>query len=488
MKSYNNPLIRSSRIIVNPFGVFLILLFFFIADRGFSQGISVVTFTEAINQGIKNNQGFTAQQSNLLANEKDIEIAKSNFLPNLHFSATVMPSQGQKINDYHGLGLASGTQGLYSAGFNQMIYNEEFFANHKIQKSLYISQQEQFRSERYQLINAVGEAYINALIAQDLLAVLIENMRLTEKNLEAAIYRAEIGSSSFQETLRWKTQLYADQKNITGQRANIVTNRALLNQLRNQPIEQIEILEELTLEKDGFIFSSSFINKSLEDDVNKKIIRDFLVQIGLPNSPDISSMDAEIEAQNRQLKSDKRWLIPNFSFVAGFDELFLTKEDDTGAKQKNGLEFWFVGASARWNVFNGGSNFSKIKQSQFQQEAMEYQRKEITTTLEQEIRSGVSILIADYLKVNLSHEQADVAGKNYEMVYDSYLVGEVALLDLLDAQEQKFKADYSEIISYYTFLLNLLSIEEAIGYFPFLESKNEVTAIVLELERQLLGN
>ena len=210
--------------------------------------------------------------------------------------------------------------------------------------------------------------------------------------------------------------------------------------------------------------------------------------MGLRNSPDISSMDAEIEAQNRQLKSDKRWLIPNFSLVAGFDELFLTQDDDTGTKQKNGLEFWFVGASARWNVFNGGANFSKIKQSQFQQQALEYERKETTTTIEQEIRSGVSILISDYLKVNLSREQTDVAGKNYLMVYDSYLVGEVALLDLLDAQEQKFKADYSEIISYYTFLLNLLSMEEAVGYFPFLEPKDEVTAIVSELERQLLGN
>jgi outer membrane protein len=481
MKSFNKYL-RYTRL-----GIVLLLPLLFTSEISRAQNNSILTLPEAINQVLADNQGFAAKLANLQAKEKDIEIARANFIPSLHFSTAIMPSQGTKISDYDRLGVGSGTQGLLSAGMSQMIYNEAFFANHKIQKNLYISEQEQFRGERYQLIANAGESYINLLVAEDLLIILQDNLELTKKNLDAAIYRAEVGASSQQEVLRWKTQQYSDQQNIAGQKANILQNRIALNQLRDQPDEQIETLDKLSIEEDGFVFSSSIINAALESETSAIALRDFLVELGLSNSPDIASMDAEVAAQERQLKSQKRWLIPNFSLIAGADELFLTKDDDDGNKQKNGVDFWFVGVSAKWNVFKGGSNFSKVKQLKYQSLSLQSVRKETESSQEKVIRSSVSVLIADFQKVGLSGEQAEVAALNYELVFDSYLVGEVSLLDLLDAQEQKFSADYTAIAAFYTFFLDLLNVEEAIGYFPFLATPEEVDVVIRELERKLLG-
>jgi outer membrane protein TolC len=477
MKSFNKYL-EFSRIAITLAGILV-----FTTGISLAQSDTTLTFPEAINQVLGDNQGFAAKLADLQAKEKDIQIARANFLPSLHFSASVLPSQGQKINDYDRLGVGSGTQGLLSAGMSQMIYNETFFANHKIQKNLYISEQEQFRSTRFQLITAAGESYVNMLVAQDLLIVLLDNMELTRKNLEAAIYRAEIGSSSQQEVLRWKTQLYSDEQNIVGQRANILKNRIALNQLRDQPEEKIENLDNLSIEEDGFIFSSAIIEAALETEISAKTLRDFLVELGLSNSPDIASMEAQIAAQEMQWKSNKRWLIPSFSLLAGADELFL-KTEDNGL---NGIDFWFVGASVHWSVFKGGSNFTKVKQSKIQAISLQSARKETFSSQEKLIRSSVSVLIADYQKVGLARAQADVAAQNYALVYDTYMVGEVSLLDLLDAQEQKFSADYNAIAAFYTFFLDLLNVEEAIGYFPFLEPQEEVDMVIRELEQRLLG-
>jgi outer membrane protein len=455
----------------------------FTAGISRAQSDATLTFPEAINQTLSDNQGFAAKLAALQANEKDVEIARASFLPSLHFKTSIMPSQGQKINDYDRLGIGSGTQGIISVGMSQMIYNEAFFANHKIQKNLYISQQEQFRGERYQLIVAAGESYINMLVAQDLLVVLLNDLEITKKNLDAAKYRAEIGSSSQQEVLRWETQLYSGEQNIAGQKANILQNRIALNQLRNLPGEEIEILDQLSIEEDGFIFSSPVVQAVFENDASAMALRDFLVELGLANSPDIASMDAQIAAQDRQMKSNQMWLIPSFSLIAGFDELFL----ETEANGLNGLDFWFVGGSMSWNIFNGGSNFSKVKQSKIQAISLQSSRKETMSSQEKLIRSGVSVLVADYQKVGLSREQALVATQNYELVFDTYLLGEVDLLDLLDAQEQKFSADYNAIAAFYTFFLDLLNVEEAIGYFPFMEPQEDVDTNIQELERQLLG-
>ena len=263
-------------------------------------------------------------------------------------------------------------------------------------------------------------------------------------------------------------------------------NRIALNQLRNQPEEKTEELERLIVEEDGFVFKSNLVDQVLLDESKAKILRDYLVEIGLGNSPLLGSMDAQIAAQERQLKSDKRWLIPSFDLMVGGDDQFAVVDAGDGESESGDL-FWFAGAKMSWNVFRGGSNISTVKQQKIVSQELQFQRAEVKSSQEKAIRSQASMLIADLKNVRLAKEQGNVAGRNYIMVYDAYLLGEVTVLALLDAQEQKFIADYSSVVAYYTFLLDLLSLEEMIGYFPFLEPQELEAQIIAELERRIAG-
>jgi len=200
------------------------------------------------------------------------------------------------------------------------------------------------------------------------------------------------------------------------------------------------------------------------------------------------SKDWEISASEQQLKSNQRWLIPEFSLVAGADELFLIKDDDDGNRQKGGLDFMFVGGSVSWSVFNGGSNFSKIKQSKWQVQALNSEKRELASSLEQYIRSNAATTIGAYQKITLAESQNKVATENYTEVLDSYFVGESTLLDLLDAQEQKISSDITVRANTYSFFLNLLGLEQAIGRFPSLESQEAIDNLILDLEARLLKN
>jgi hypothetical protein len=64
-------------------------------------------------------------------------------------------------------------------------------------------------------------------------------------------------------------------------------------------------------------------------------------------------------------------------------------------------------------------------------------------------------------------------------------VGEVSLLDLLDAQSQRVSANASATTTLYTFLADLLSAQQAVGYFPFLEPQDQVETRIRELEHKL---
>lgn len=73
------------------------------------------------------------------------------------------------------------------------------------------------------------------------------------------------------------------------------------------------------------------------------------------------------------------------------------------------------------------------------------------------------------------------------LVYDTYLVGESDLLDLLDAQDQKLGADISSKVALYTFFIDLLTLEQTIGYFPFLKTQDKLNITLNELENRLLA-
>jgi len=66
------------------------------------------------------------------------------------------------------------------------------------------------------------------------------------------------------------------------------------------------------------------------------------------------------------------------------------------------------------------------------------------------------------------------------------MVGESSLLDLLDAQNQKLAANIASRVALYTFFNDLLAVELAIGYFPFLQPKEQVDALINKLELRLI--
>lgn len=476
MKNQNtHPIFLASRLTF-----FLILLIAFINVAAQEQ--NTLTWTGAINQVLEQNPNLASAEANLQAASKNIAIARANYLPGLNILGSLSKSKTGTFNE---TGYVPASSAIMGASLSQMVFNENYLANFKIQKYLYASQEEQYRNTRYKTISAAGTSYINLLFAMDLLEVQQENLENTNQNLQAAMDRYEVGSTNKQEVLRWQTQLYSDKQSVESQVAAVIISQGSLNQLLNLPIETKENPEKLTLENNGFIFSSKVVEASTNDGKKAQIIRDYLVELGLANSPILASIDQQLLAQERSLLANRRWAIPSFNFSVGADAKFdLSKEqaEETG----NDLGYWKVGLSMYYPIVNGGANINKAKQSAFQMSALELQKNDIKTSLEQSIRASIAVVISDFNNISFSEEQKSAAYMNYDLVYDAYYLGESSLLDLLDAQNQKLVADISYRVALYTFFSDLLVVEQAIGYFPFLEPSENVQSIVTELEHRLL--
>jgi outer membrane protein TolC len=455
------------------------------AGPALAQGNETLGWLEAINQALSANQSLAAAQEDLEAAHEDVSIAKANFLPSVDIHGLFLEAKARSVSP--NAGIIPSTTGLVGAKLTQMIFDEKAFANYSIQQSLYASQEQQVRSTRFGIIAAAGQAYVGVLLAEDLLEVQNENLELTEQNLQTSRDREQVGETSFQEVLRWQTQLYANKRQVLESKSSVLLSRFALNQVRDRPEEEHYELHKLTLDSEGFIFSSDVIQQALDEDDKARVVRDYLVELGLTNAPALAALDLELEAQQRQLSSDDRWLIPSFAFSAGADHfLFTAGQDDNIAD--TAANFWTLSASFNWSIFDGGANLAKVHQAGSELRALQSQRKELQTSLEQAIRASAAVAIADFQAIDFARLQAEVAEQNYALVYDSYLVGETTLQDLLDAQSQRIAAHSAATVAFYTFLADLLSVEQAIGYFPFLEPTDRVSEHVRELERKLQGD
>jgi len=448
-----------------------------------AQETESLSWNDMINQALEENPNLASAGANLEASRVNIALARANYLPGMNVIGSL--SQSKTATFSQTAGVIPSSSALVGASLSQMVYNENTLANFKIQKYLFASQEEQYRNSRYRTISAAGMSYIGLLFAIDLLDVQEQNFKITEQNLNASLDQLEVGSTGQRQVLRWEAQKYSNEQVVESQKATVIIKRGELNQLRNLPIETSCYPEKLSIEKDGFIFSSEVVAVTAKDEEKAIIIRDYLVELGLANSPVLASIDQQLYALDRMLKANKRWAIPNFEATAAADAKFdLNKEESEELGEDTG--FWKFGLSMYLPLVEGGANIKKVKQSRWQISAMEMQKNNIKTSIEQSIRSSVAVVISDFNNIQSAKSQAEAAQQNYDLVYDSYYAGESTLLDLVDAQEIKLVADISSRVTLYTFFSDLLAVEQAIGYFPFLEPEENVQEIISELERRLI--
>jgi outer membrane protein TolC len=439
-----------------------------------------LTFRDAIQQALAANQALAAARLALDAQHKEVAIARAPMLPRLTGGGSGLISSGATFSASAGVIPEKTTQ---AAGLlQQTLYNQASIDALGAQKHLYQSQQNDYEATRAQTIAGAGQDYVGVLLADELLAVQQQNVELTEESLEITKSQEEAGAVLFRDVLRWQSQLYADQQRVITQKSNVLISRFTLNQNRNRPAEEVCVLEHLSVEKNGFIFASPAVFDAASNDAKATVLRDYLVELGIKRSPQIRGLDAQIKSQERTTKSARRWLIPSLdATVAG--AVFLKTGGGGSDVQTSGDTFWQAQGLLTWNVLDGGAFIAGMSLEKAQLYSLKSERTEAATALEESIRGTAAVAMASFENIRLSSLQTETAARNYELVDEAYLEGDATFLELLDSQQQLLSAERAAKQALYGFLSDLLTVEQSINYFPFLEPDTD--ARVRELEARL---
>ncbi len=438
--------------------------------------------SDAVLQTLDANLDLAAQRSSLAADQEEISVVRSNLLPQIDLGARAQLIESDRSDGDRGSTTKEAV--AVAAKLTQVLYDEMDWANYTIQKHVYDGQRAQFESFRDGVVQEAATAFLELDRARAQLDIQQRNRELTARNLETSRVRIAAGWSSEREVLRWESQLAMNDTDVVDARTHVLVNRFELNRVRNLSAETAIAPLPAGIEEYGFVYAREGIARAIATPENDRKLRDLLVPIGLARSPELAQIDAAIAASERLLAANKRaFWVPSVSAAAAIDYL-AASSSGSSAPDFEATE-WGVGATLIFPLLEGGAKFARRRQTGKALTGLRVQRRATGQSVDQSIRAAFAAASGAYQNAANARRQEAAAQRNFELVDESYVLGMVSILSLLDAQAQLLSANLAVANSIYDFLEALIDAEKQMALYPFLESEADMTALLDRIERQL---
>jgi outer membrane protein TolC/ABC-type uncharacterized transport system substrate-binding protein len=457
--------------------------------------VRTLTLTQVAREAIEMNLNYRAREFEVLAGEQDVAISRSTLLPRVEIGGqgTIIDSDRAAAS----LGQQPERSFSGSTSLSQVLFSEPAWANYTIQKNLQESRELDRESLRLDLVYEAATAYMNILRAMTFLRIQKENLTLTIKNLDLARVRVEVGYAGSAEEYRWESERANARKEVIEAEHSLDIARIALNQLLHKPLEVKFSVEEISYDDPSFCTSDPRLEDATDNPWDYKIFRDFLVQQGMKNSPDLKRLDSLIQAKRRELSStNNAFWAPTVGLEfnlteriaesgAGSGDLPLPAgfpADLGGADDTN----WAVGVNFSLPLFTGASRIADKNKAGNELDKLLLDRQAAAEKIEQHIRNALYNAGTSNASIELSRQAAEAAHKNFELVSDAYTQGVVSIIELLDAQNFFLVSEQVAANAVYDFIIDMLAVERAAGRFWLFRTSAEKEQWFNDLERFFL--
>ncbi|MCZ6693541.1 MAG: TolC family protein, partial [Bacteroidetes bacterium] len=442
----------------------------------------VIDIKMAIEEALESNWDLAIANKSIEAGEKNISQARSILLPQWGVGVnTRIIDEDRAISSF---GSQPERLTFGSTSLSQLIYSEQATANVNIQKYQQEALEHSRDVTRLNIILEAATAYLNLMRTKTFERIQKENLRLTRRNLELEQVRQDVGFSGPSDLFRWESEIAfvkQDLNNVQALRKNAEID---LNRILNRPLDEPFRTVEVDLNDPSLLVYNPRFAPFITSPGLIKDLTMFLVEEGKRNLPELKQIAAVISAQERlQLLNKRLFYTPTIGFQAGFDYFI-----DRGGAGTMGLDLsglggpsisqpndvlWNVGLQASFPLFTGLKRTSQYQQATLNLERIQQERDNLELLLSQRIRNAMEFTGASFANIQLSRDAAVSAVKNFALVQDAYAKGLASVVQLIDAQNASLNAQQLASNAGYEFVIDLLSVQRAVGEFKFLASETE---------------
>lgn len=432
-----------------------------------------LTLERVARLALANNLSLAVSTQDVELGEQDVQLARANLLPQLSVSGNSIVRRDSELIR----GPASAERANAAAlSVDQVIYSEAAFSGYQQQQLLQLGRRANLSAARLDQVLSSTTAFLQALRADNQLAIQQENLKLSQTNLDLARDRVRIGSASNADAYRWEANLATARSNVLAARAQRDQAYDQINQILNQPIGQPLKLDAPKRDS-PFVIAAEDFDNLVNNPRRFGWFSQFSISRGLEISPALSEIDFQLKALERDITAKRRqfWL-PQFSFQGQYLDSISASGRGSGSVFDTAND-WNVSLNASLPLFTGRTRRANLDRARVQKRQLELLRQDTALRIEQSIRSALHAAQSSYINIELSRDGATASRKNLDLVSEAYRQGTLSILDLLDAQNQSLQADLNASNAVFNFLLDIMNYQRAISAFDFLLPENEQEAV-----------
>ncbi len=445
-------------------------------------GAERVDLAEVMARVQSQNRDIAATEAAVAAGAEQVGVAKGELLPQIGIGL-----DGYVIDKASASYFPTAAERTFSGGasLTQLIWSDRAWAGYSIEKHLQDARVGELNKVRLDVGLEGASAYVEVLRAQTRLEVHRQNLSFSRSNLERAKVRVAVGDANRSELYRWQSKISVEQTQVMD--AAVARRLAYfeLNRVLSRPLEERLELVDATVDDQFQIMVDPRIDRYIADPTSLDILRDFLVTMGLTNSPELQQFDASILASERAHTSANRsFWSPDVGLTGGIERVF--SRGGEGSAMGDPLlpddTSWNVGLFLSLPLFEGGARFAETRRTTQETYQIRRGREATVERIDQSVRNAAFQLAASRLAIDLARKAAYAAERNLDLVADNYTLGRVSLVDLLDAQTNALNTRLAAADAVNDYLLDLMRVERAVGRFMFFVSSEERESWIQELE------
>ena len=396
--------------------------------------------------------------------DQDVEIAfrnekltKTGFFPQLRLDPNAQNIRMRGLESV----IPDTTAGL-GLRFQQMIYDDQYVSDHKSASRRSDGVRQDREAQRLDAMNGAGQAFLLFAGTRVLYRVDLENLKLTEENLELAKVREKVGYSGKDEVFRWEAEVAKRKSQLLAREAEIETRRLALNQTLGIDQQTRWTPEEIVVDPESWPFLDGRLNPYGETMAGTARLLDVMVELAVESAPGIRAATMNIDAQEITLNQQKRrWYLPVFGLDATYDVDLYQSPEIEGVSN----DFWSVRVVGRYPISEGGARKQKVRLASAEVARLQRQQDLQTSLVERATRSSWRQMEGSFATIRYNRIAAENAEKNLVVVQDKYAQGLVNVTDLLVAQNETFAAQQSVVVANYGFLGDLVEFQRSISWF-----------------------
>lgn len=418
-----------------------------------------LSFAGALEQAQTSNTFLSIQDELVESVRQDQYRARSALLPQV-----LSDFSFQKTNVRQDLqGIVPEQASFFGLTVRQMIFDDRAISDYRSSLRLFEGSELEREAERIDTLARAGTAFFGLGLTQALYRVQLDNLNLTETNLELARLRRDVGYSGLDEIYFWEAEVASSRAALFESVEDVESARITLNQVLG--LEQIRrwLPEDIEVDSEVFTFLDGRLDDVFDNPAALERFREVLVTLALRNAPELLVLDRQVEALDIEVGHlNRRFYVPS----ATFDFSFTRQISGEGSNLPSvGPNFYQLFLFADYPVFEGAGKLADIRKAEAARRALHRQTDFVGELVERDTRTAWRGCESSFPRIRFAREAADAAAKNLDIVQDKYAEGIVDVTDLIAAQNQKLTADQLATAAVYEFLLDLVELQRAISWF-----------------------